>query len=165
VCIPFPYAEPVTTLIHALKFRHRLAAASVLGNLLAEHLERSGLCPPQYIVPVPLHPQRQRQRGFNQSREIARPVSARLNVPVAPGLAGRTRPTAAQSSLRGAESRSRNVRGAFSAQIRAGIPVHHVAIIDDVVTTCATVIELALTLRRAGVTRIELWSIARAGEP
>jgi predicted amidophosphoribosyltransferase len=57
------------------------------------------------------------------------------------------------------------VRGAFSANVRASPPLRHVAIVDDVVTTCATGVELALTLRRSGVTRIDLWSIARAGEP
>jgi ComF family protein len=165
VCIPYLYAEPVTSLIHTMKFRHRLAAASVLGDLLADHLERSCLGSPECIVPVPLHPQRQRERGFNQSMEIARPVSARLKLPLRPGLARRTRPTVAQSRLQGIQFRRRNVRGAFSADFRVNGPVGQVAIVDDVVTTCATVIELALTLRRAGATRIDLWSVARAGEP
>jgi ComF family protein len=165
VRIPYLYADPVTALIHALKFGRRLAAASVLGNLLADHLKDSGSCLPQWIVPVPLHPKRQRKRGFNQSLELARPLSSCLKVPVAPRLARRNRPTAAQSSLQGADSRRRNVRGAFSAETGKVHPVAHVAIVDDVVTTGATVISLALALKSAGVTRIELWSIARAGEP
>lgn len=165
VRIPYRYADPITALIHALKFRRRLAAASVLGSLLGAHLKGSGLCPPQCIVPVPLHPRRQRERGFNQSLEIARPLSACLKVPIAPRLARRTRPTVAQSSLQGADSRRRNVRGAFCAEIRTARSVAHIAIVDDVVTTGATATALALALKSAGVTRIELWSIARAGEP
>lgn len=165
VRIPYLYAEPVTGLIHALKFRRRLAAASVLGRLLAEYLEGPDLCLPQCIVPVPLHPKRQRERGFNQSMEIARPLSDRLDVPVAPRLARRTRPTVPQSSLRGADSRRRNMRGAFSVQTKAAAGIGHVAIVDDVVTTGATVGALALALKSAGVTRIQLWCLARAGEP
>ncbi|HSS66808.1 MAG TPA: ComF family protein [Gammaproteobacteria bacterium] len=163
--IPYLYVEPVATLIHALKFRRRLAVASVLGGLLAAHLESPALEPPQYIVPVPLHPKRQRERGFNQSMEIARPLSARLDVPIAPRLARRTRPTAAQSSLEGRDSRRRNVRGAFCAEIRPTEAVHHVAMVDDVVTTGATVMALARALKRAGVARIDLWCVARAGDP
>lgn len=165
VHIPYLYADPLTTLIHALKFRYRLAAASVLGLLLAEYLETRGLCAPQWIVPVPLHSERQRHRGFNQSLEIARPLSARLGVPIASGLARRRRATAAQSSLQNARERRQNVRGAFSVNEKESGSVRHVAIVDDVVTTGATVIALAGTLRRAGVTQIELWSIARARDP
>ena len=164
VRIPYLYAGPASALIHALKFRRRLAAATVLGNLLAEHVEGEGLCRPQCLVPVPLHPNRQRERGFNQSLEIARPLAARLDIPIAPRLAKRIRPTAAQSSLQDADARRRNLRGAFSADSRACGPMDHVAIVDDVVTTAATAIALTVALKGAGVTRVELWSVARAGE-
>ncbi len=162
VCIPYRYAGPVPTLIHALKFRHRLAAASVLGELLAQSLKgaRPGL--PQCLVPVPLHPRRQRQRGFNQSMEIARPLSARLGIPIAPRLARRIRATAAQTGLVGANARERNLRGAFALEKNLFKDLTHVAIVDDVVTTGATVRSLALTLKCAGVSRVELWSVARA---
>jgi ComF family protein len=165
VRVPYLYAHPVNALIHALKFRRRLAAASVLGRLLTDHLKDSGICPPQWILPVPLHPKRQRERGFNQSLEIARPLSACLKVRIAPTLARRTLPTVAQSSLQGADSRRRNVSSAFSVDTRRAQPADHVAIVDDVVTTGATVTSLALALKSAGVTRIEVWSIARATEP
>jgi ComF family protein len=165
VRVPYLYAHPVNALIHALKFRRRLAAASVLGRLLTDHLKDSGICAPQWILPVPLHPKRQRERGFNQSLEIARPLSACLKVRIAPTLARRTLPTVAQSSLQGADSRRRNVSSAFSVDTRRAQPADHVAIVDDVVTTGATVTSLALALKSAGVTRIEVWSIARATEP
>ncbi|MDH3411099.1 MAG: ComF family protein [Gammaproteobacteria bacterium] len=165
VRIPYLYADPLAGLIQALKYRHRLAAAAVLGSLLAEYLETHGFAAPQCIVPVPLHPERQRQRGFNQSLEIARALSARLAVPIAAEFARRNRATAAQASLQSARERRQNVRGAFSVNEKNSGSVRHVAIIDDVVTTGATVIALAGTLRSAGVKHIELWSIARARDP
>ena len=162
VCIPYRYAGPVPMLIHALKFRHRLAAASVLGRLLAQSLKASNHALPQCLVPVPLHPRRQRERGFNQSLEIARPLSAHLGIPLAPRLARRIRATEAQTGLVGAEARQRNMRGAFAIKQGREASLTHVAIVDDVVTTGATVRSLALALKCAGIDRIELWCVARA---
>lgn len=162
VRIPYLYADPLAGLVQALKYRHRLAAAAVLGSLLADYLESRSACAPQCIVPVPLHPARQRQRGFNQSLEIARALSARLAVPIAAEFARRDRATAAQTSLQSARERRQNVRGAFSVKEKNSGSWRHVAIIDDVVTTGATVTALAGTIRSAGVTHVELWSIARA---
>ena len=164
VCIPYRYAGPVPMLIHALKFRHRLAAASVLGQLLAPSLPRLCQDSPQCLLPVPLHPQRQSLRGFNQSMEIARTLSVRLRIPIAPRLARRIRATQAQTGLIGAEARRRNMRGAFTLNKVFLGGLTHVAIVDDVVTTGATVRSLALTLKGAGVSRIELWSVARAAD-
>lgn len=165
VRIPFLYAQPVISLIRALKFQHRLQAGPVLGMLLAQHLRSAGVRMPQRIVPVPLHPRRQRLRGFNQSLQIARTLSAQLHVPVAPTLARRSKATAAQSSLQSVRERRLNVRGAFSLDTKSVAAFRHVAIVDDVVTTGATVFSLAGALRRAGVNEIQLWSIARAAKP
>lgn len=162
VCIPYRYAGPVPTLIHALKFRHRLAAASVLGQLLAQSLQGATPGLPQCLVPVPLHPRRQRQRGFNQSMEIARPLSRRLDIPIAVRLARRIRATAAQTGLVGAAARQRNMRAAFAVERNFLAGLTHVAIVDDVMTTGATVRSLSLTLKSAGVSRVELWCVARA---
>lgn len=164
VHIPYLYAGPSAALIHALKFRYRLSAAAVLGTLLAEQLDGMPAPRPQLIVPVPLHPKRQRKRGFNQAMEIARVLSLRLKIPLAPRVARRIRATAAQSTLSGAKLRRVNMRGAFVAESRTLESTHHLAILDDVVTTGATVNALALALKSAGVNRIELWSFARAGE-
>lgn len=164
VSIPYRYAHPLSTLVHALKFRRRLEAAAVLGALLADFLELSGRDAPQCIVPVPLHPRRQRQRGFNQSLEIARPLAQRLGIALEPRLARRTRPTAAQSSLRDAAARRSNVRGAFSVDAKLAATARRVAIVDDVVTTGATAIALAQAMRAAGIGQIDLWCVARAGE-
>jgi ComF family protein len=147
-------------LLQRLKFHRRLEVAPLLGALLAEGLPARGTALPEVLLPVPLHPQRLRERGYNQSLELARVLSRRLAIPVQTGLCVRTRATAPQTALDGVERR-RNLRGAFVMQGEA-IP-SQVAIIDDVVTTGATVHELARTLRRAGVARVEVWACARAG--
>lgn len=154
----FRYEEPVRHLLHALKFGHRHACARLLGEMLAARLaqlpER-----PQLIVPVPLHPKRYAERGYNQSLELARPLSKHLGIPLDTKHCRRVRPTAPQSQLT-ALQRRRNLRGAF--QIEGKIPARHVAILDDIVTTGATVSELARALKRAGVERVDVWCCARA---
>jgi len=154
----FQYQPPVNHLILQLKFHGRLSHARLLGQLLARHLSASSGVPPECIVPVPLHSRRIRERGFNQALELARHVARRLHVPVDLKCARRIRHTDPQMELP-AKARRGNIRGAF--KIAAGFKARHVAILDDVVTTGATVDELARSLRRAGVERIEVWSIAR----
>ncbi len=114
---------------------------------------------PQLIVPVPLHPTRFQQRGFNQAIEIARPISKNLGIPIAPKLCVRSRETPAQSGL-SARQRAINIKHAF--EIGQAVEVDHVAILDDVVTTGATVTELSRVLRNAGIKKIEIWACARA---
>jgi len=114
---------------------------------------------PQAIVPVPLHPGRYRQRGFNQAIEIARTLSRRLDIPLDLHGCRRVRATAAQAKL-SAEERRKNLRKAFS--VRMPDERRHVAILDDVITTGATARELAGALRRAGVARVDVWACARA---
>lgn len=158
---PYLYRPPLTTLIAGLKFEYRLSVAATLGALLAEHLVATQDVLPQCLVPVPLHPRRQRVRGFNQSLEIARVPARRLGLPLAPTLLKRRRDTPAQASLGGAAARRANVRGAF---VVAGalVPFEHVALVDDVVTTGATAAAAARALKRAGVERVSVWSVARA---
>ncbi len=154
----FYYQPPVNHLILQLKFHGRLTHARLLGQLLAKHLFASSGVPPECIVPVPLHPRRIRERGFNQALELARHVGQRLHVPVDLKCARRIRHTEPQMELP-AKARHRNIRGAF--EIATGFRARHVAILDDVVTTGATVDELARSLRRVCAERIEVWSIAR----
>ncbi|MGY6215499.1 double zinc ribbon domain-containing protein [Methylolobus aquaticus] len=152
------YRDPVRYLIHELKFRRQYPMARLLGGLLAAGIE--GTRPvPELLVPVPLHPRRLRERGFNPSLEIAREVGRHLGVDIGTEVVTRTRPTASQAGLP-ASQRARNVRGAFSA--KKDIQRRHVAIIDDVMTTGATAGEIARTLRQAGVETIEVWACARA---
>lgn len=158
VCAPFHYSHPIDVLIKALKYGNDLAAARLLGDLLADHLGRRRVPMPNAVIPVPLHPRRLRQRGFNQALELAR----RLDVPLAPQLVCRTRATAAQSRL-GVRERRHNTRGAFS--VTASHLPTHVAVIDDVLTTGATAAELARALRQAGAEQVEIWVAARTPQP
>lgn len=158
--IPFRYEAPLDTLLPQLKFRQKLHLGPLLAGLMAEAIcERDGPLP-EVLLPVPLHTGRLRERGYNQALEIARPLSRRLAVPLGLQLCIRQRRTSAQTSLSGVERR-RNLRGAFA--VRTGEVPRHVALVDDVVTTGATVEELARTLRRAGVETVEVWACARAG--
>ena len=151
------YEEPARHLIQSLKFRARYAHARLLGDLLADRLAVEQE-PPEVIIPVPLHPARYRDRTFNQSLEIARIVARRTGLPVDYRACRRVRQTDSQTRLH-VEQRRKNLRKAFVAD--GPLPYRHVAILDDVVTTGATVGELARTLRRAGVTRIDVWACAR----
>mgnify|MGYP003393512964 CR=1 FL=1 len=159
----FRYAHPVDHLIHDLKFNRKLAIARLLGELMVQQLKKrthSISSPlPQLIIPVPLHAARLRERGYNQATELARPIAHALNIPIDYQHCQRQRATAIQSDLLASE-RSRNVKGVFS--VAKKVPARHVAIIDDVMTTGATVAEFATTLRSAGVEKIEVWVCARA---
>jgi len=152
------YRFPVDRLLQHFKFQGQLAAGRLLGELLAERLAaRAGPLPAQ-IVPVPLHPARLAERGFNQAAELARPLVRRLRLTIAHDLCRRVRDTAHQARL-AAPERRRNLHGAFDVRGRAPA---HLAILDDIITTGSTVTELARVLRRAGAERIEVWSVARA---
>jgi len=154
---PLHYAPPVAGLIAALKFGGRLACARLLGELLARqwmHLPR-----PDCLLPVPLHPDRQHRRGFNQALEIARPLSRRLEIPLQPRFCRRVRATVPQRQLDAGQRRG-NLRGAFEASEK--VEGHHIALIDDVMTTGATVREIASTLLKAGAAKVEVWVVARA---
>lgn len=154
----FAYTTPLDRLILDLKFHRRLHLAPLLGALMAEHLAAQER--PQVLLPVPLHPARLRERGYNQALELARPLSRRLGLPIDLALCRRVRATAQQATLT-ARERRRNLRGAFAVTRRPEYA--HVVLVDDVVTTGATVFELARMLRAAGVARVDVWACARAG--
>jgi ComF family protein len=112
------YASPAAELVTALKFQQRIALARILGELLAERVRSTGhSC--QAILPVPLHPRRIAERGFNQALEIARPLARSLELPLLTHAVYRRRHTAAQSA-QGPDQRQRNVRGAFAVNLPHG---------------------------------------------
>jgi ComF family protein len=156
----FGYQPPIDQWIHSLKFGRDLAAARLLGELLLAELAAGGLpiAGAPALLPVPLHSRRLRQRGYNQSLEIARPL-IRSGLRLCACRCQRSRHTAAQSSLP-ARHRHRNIRGAFS--IRGRLENPHILLIDDVMTTGATLNELARTLKAGGATRVDACVIARA---
>jgi ComF family protein len=157
--VPFRYAHPLDRLIREFKYHGRLAHGRVLATLLAKHLEPRVAQLPQLIVPVPLHRARHRERGFNQSGEIARHLANELRIALDESLCTRVRVTEDQALLT-ARERRRNVRGAFALEHRAH--ASHVAIVDDVLTTGSTADALARTLKRGGVKRVSVWALARA---
>ena len=156
----FRYEGEVVSLIHQLKFNEKLRTSRLLGEMLADYIYINNVEIPDAIVPVPLSKKRLRQRGFNQSIEIARPVARRWDISLDTRSVKRTRDTQSQTGL-DRKQRRKNIRGAF--EIVRPLGVQHVAIIDDVVTTTSTVTELARVLKKAGVKRVDVWSIARAG--
>lgn len=160
VYVPFSYAAPLDHLVHSLKYRGHLATGRVLGTLLADRVEVLGLHRDvDVIVPVPLHPARLAERGFNQSAELAGRVGRNLRLPVVESLAVRRRATRPQVGLHLDERRS-NLAGAFAATPAArGL---RIALLDDVTTTGRTLQELAAVLLEAGAEAVDGWCVARA---
>ncbi len=156
---PYLYQPPADHLIQTLKFQKRLAYARVIAELLVRDLIAGGDPLPELIIPVPLHIKRLRQRGFNQSLEIARLLAKSLSIPIDHVSCIRSRATAMQSGL-AAKARRANIRGAFN--LRRPVRAKHVAVVDDVMTTGNTVAELTNTLRKRGVATVEVWAFARA---
>ena len=149
------YRFPADVLVQALKFRGELALAPFLGDFLASCIPGGNV---DCVIPVPLSSARLRERGYNQALEIARHVARATGARLAPELCARARDTPAQTDLPLAE-RARNVRGAFHCpRFVAGA---RVAVLDDVMTTGATLEEIAATLKRAGAARVENWVVAR----
>lgn len=159
---PWSYEFPVTRLVHALKYEGALANARVFGMQIAaaggEAMEPNSAA--TLIVPMPLHPKRLVERGFNQSREIARVVARSVDRPLVESALRRVRETAHQVGLSRPE-RLGNLRGAFMANplVVAG---QRVILVDDVVTTGSTAAEAATALVAAGATHVEVWAAARA---
>jgi ComF family protein len=150
------YEFPADVLVQGLKFRGELALAPLLGQMLAARLPRGTRV--DCILPVPLARARLRERGFNQALEIARPLAAATGCKLVPHLAERSRDTPPQLDLP-LEERARNVRGAFRC---TQVPERaEIALVDDVMTTGATLEALAAALKRAGAARVVNWVVAR----
>jgi ComF family protein len=159
--VPFPYAPPVDDLLRQFKFHNRLAAGRLLTQRWLEafnaRADATTRALPDCILPVPLHPKRIRERGYNQSLELLRTLAPVLGVSICAKAAQRVRATPAQMGL-SAKDRQHNLDGAFV--IHAPLP-RHIALFDDVITTGSTLAELSKTARAAGAEVIEVWAIAR----
>jgi ComF family protein len=152
------YEEPTITLIHRMKYDGYFALADPLSRLLAGGWPE-WTTPPEIIVPIPLHSRRRRHRGFNQSELLARPLAGLKGIALNCVALQRTRDTAPQVGL-GPQERESNVYGAFKAE-----PQHvrdrHVLMIDDVLTTGATMSAAAEALLAAGASRVSAYCLAR----
>jgi ComF family protein len=152
----FSYSFPINQLIKALKFHERLLLVNLLADELASRISER----PDAIMALPLHPIRLRKRGFNQSQLLAARVAKRLDIPLLTDACIRVRDTPPQSSLPWKE-RDKNMRHAFILSPDADIREKHIAIVDDVMTTGASLGEMAQTLKLAGATTVSAWVVAR----
>jgi len=154
------YREPVNDLVSGFKYHHRLSDGRLLGQLLAERVlsER-----PQVglILPLPLHPARLRERGFNQASELARMLSRAIGVPWRSELLQRRQDGQHQRETN-KRQRLQNVRKAFAC---SSLPSRRIAIVDDVITTGATARAAAGCVKKAGAEWVEVWAVARTPRP
>ncbi len=153
----FVYRTPLDRLLPRAKFHGDLASLRLLATLMARDLADADR--PQALLPIPLHRNRLRRRGYDQALELTRPLARKLGLPLRDDLLRRVRATSAQTRL-DAAARRRNVRGAFVVRAGAALPAH-VALVDDVMTTGATARAAASALLRAGVARVDVWVCAR----
>ena len=159
------YGYPWDALIARFKFRDAVELARPLSGLMTAGLTAAfdaGLPRPDLIVPAPLTPDRLRERGYNQAWELARRLARTCDLPARHDLVERVIGGAHQAELHGDERR-RQVRGAYAltAAGPAALAGRHIAVVDDVMTTGATLAELALTLQRGGAASVQAWVLAR----
>ena len=151
----FRYAFPVEHIVQGLKYRHRLPLAGWLADALIARVTAIAV---DCMIPLPLSAQRMRERGFNQAQEIARPLAQQLGLPLVSDACARVRNTVPQAGLPWKE-RQANIRNAFECRI--DLSGKTVAVVDDVMTTGATLNEFARTLKLHGAARVENWVAAR----
>ena len=152
----FAYDFPLDRLVQSLKYSHRLALAGFLGHqlaILAANVEAD------LIIPMPLHAKRLRERGFNQALELARPVARATGLPIDATGCQRIRHTPAQAALPWRE-RVKNIRGAFHCS--TDFSGKRLLLVDDVMTTGASIDECARTLKLHGAARVSALVVARA---
>ena len=155
---PYLMEGAVREMVYSLKYRNMRASAPELGRLLAGHL-RSAPLDVDVLVPVPLHSRRQRERGYNQSDLLARGVGRHTGIPVGAHALRRVRDTAPQVSMSTPEERRQNIEGAF--ECISSMSDRRVLLIDDVVTTGATMSACAGPLKAAGASSVWGLTLAR----
>lgn len=151
------FVEPLRSLIHQYKYHHALHLRRLLMHWLLEAWSpemRTADC----IIPVPMHPSRLKQRGFNQSTELAKRLAKTLNLPFEQSLCRKIKPTVPQVGLN-AQQRQHNLRNSFQTQATT---YQHILVIDDLVTTGITADLIASSLKEQGVKRVDIWCCARA---
>lgn len=154
----FDYLFPVDQLIAQTKYHNRPVYMAALAQLMAKSLTKT--LKPDLLIPVPLHRQRLRERGYNQAEILADLLGEHLQIPIARDLLTKSRPTSAQMSL-DRDTRQKNLRNVFDCK---PLPTGSVALVDDVMTTGTTVREICKALRKAGATRISVWVLVRTAK-
>ena len=163
IIAPFEYRFPIDQMILQAKFNNRSYLLPPLAYLLADKLKQSMTEHsriPDLIIAVPLHPSRLLERQYNQSAILAKIVAQQLNIPLSNNLLIKQNKTPHQASL-DHKTRQKNLKDSFRC---LSTPPTSVAIIDDVVTTAATVTEISRLLLRKGCQNVDIWAIARTGK-
>lgn len=153
----FQYAFPIDALIQAFKYQKNLTIAPVLSQFMIEMARNTSR--PDLIIPMPLHPKRLRERGFNQAVELSRPIAKHLNIPLYSNICTRIKNTPAQAALPW-KARQKNIRNVFACT--QDLTGKKIAIVDDVMTTGTTLNELAHILRKQGAAEVYGWVVARS---
>jgi ComF family protein len=154
--VVFGYAFPLDKLIQAMKYGEQLSLANAFAKKLAQRIAQDNLT--DYIIPMPLHPTRLKERGFNQSLLLADKIARELNIKLLPNACQRVLDTPSQSSLKWKE-RDKNVRNAFRCEV--DLTGKSVVLVDDVMTTGASLNALAKVIKKAGAAEIHTWIVAR----
>lgn len=152
----FLYTGEIQQLIHAAKYGKRWSIFSALSELLLPKL--MSLSDLDWIIPLPLHRARLKERGFNQAIEIARPLSKKLGIPLKINKLRRIKDTEHQARLT-TIVRAKNVQHAFEAD--DSVYGKNVALVDDVLTSGASLNSASLALLGAGAQRVDCWILAR----
>lgn len=151
----YPYSFPLNRMIQHLKYGHELALAAWFGQKMALACANASF---DLIIPMPLHPSRMAERGFNQAMEISRPLAHARKLPIDNRCCERTRPTTPQEGLT-LRQRRRNLKGAFACN--RDLSGQHILLVDDVVTTGASASECARTLHLHGASQVTVLAVAR----
>ena len=154
------YDDRVARIIHRIKFGSVSACIPSLAHLLIDAWNRFGSDGPWLVVPIPLHRQRLRERGFNQAEIFAKHLCSAEGLALRPELLVRKRATKAQAELE-RDKRHENVQNAFLCHLPHAVEGKSVLLVDDVCTTGATLNEAARTLRTAGAAEVRAISLAR----
>jgi ComF family protein len=151
----FRYAYPIDALLQHYKYNNALYLSQTFGQLLSQQIVDFDI---NVIIPMPLHPIRLKERGFNQSLEVAKIIAKQLNIDLDITSCQRVKNTPPQASL-ALKERVKNMKGAFECS--ANFSGNHIMLIDDVMTTGASLNELAKTLKNAGATKVSCYILAR----
>ena len=160
------YSFPWDGLLQRYKFHQAIELRASLVERLDQAIGLAEAEAPDWLLAVPLNAQRQRERGYNQSHELARALARRRKLRYNGDLLLRVRDTTHQTQL-SAKERATNVRGAFAVEpgLRKALQGSHVVLVDDVMTSGATLYELARVLRQAGAANVQAWVVARTPDP
>lgn len=156
----FTHGGKVQEMLHGLKYESRPWIGRVLGQGYAQDLMDDNKWPdPDIILPVPLHPRKKRKRGYNQSMEFGKGLAIRTNCPISEKFLRRSKWTPSQTGL-DRDSRIKNMRSAFQVHATSKLEGKHILLVDDVITTGATLEACALPLIKYGVSKISMLTIA-----